>query len=171
MLDFFQPATKVQKDKRIIKETDERMAKYSRRGIVVNFIVFVFCILSGDFLTRHPLLSLVLFAGIALFTIARGYYLYRFSVLYPKAPKKWRNKYFTVTLLGGLWWGVILASFTLTLGFKDQTYLIWVYTIVFFSTTASAFAPYSRFLSYYQFVAIIPAAISVVALISTDGYS
>ena len=170
MFDFFLPASKVQKDRKILRETDARMAKYSRRGLLFNFIVYIICIVDGRFISEHFKLAVVLTSGLLLITVLRGYFLVRFDHLYPRAPAKWRRSYFIVTLLGALWWGVILSAITLTLRLNDEAHLIWLYTVIFFSTTANAFAPYNRFLSYYQFLGLIPAATSAIFLGTINGY-
>jgi len=170
MSHFFQPNSKVQKDRHIMRETDSRMAKYSRRGLIFNFIAFLVCLLSGRFVDENLELTVVLASGLLLVTFLRGYYLFRFDQHYPRGPARWRNVYFVVTLLGAVWWGVILFSVTLTLGLKDETPLLWLYTVVFFSTTAHAFAPYHRFLSYYQFCGLVPAAAAAVIVGEWSGY-
>ena len=164
MSHFFQPTSKVQKDRQIVRETDSRMAKYSRRGLIFNFIAFLICLASGDFASTHRELAIVLVSGMLLMTVLRGFYLFRFEQLYPRGPARWRNAYFVVTLLGGMWWGMTVASITLTVGLQNEAMLLWFYTVVFFSTTAHAFAPYHRFLVYYQFVGLIPAACAAAML-------
>ena len=49
MLQFFTPVHKVQKDRKLMHDTDSRIAKYSRRGLVLNFLVFVLCLYYGNF--------------------------------------------------------------------------------------------------------------------------
>ncbi|WP_370978627.1 sensor histidine kinase [Agaribacterium sp. ZY112] len=164
MSHFFQPCSKVQKDRHIMRETDARMAKYSRRGLVLNFVAFLICILGGQFVQQSPLFAIILTTGLLVVTLMRGIYLFRFDTLYPRGPARWRQSYFIVTLIGAVWWGVIMASITLVVGLGYETPLLWLYTVVFFSTTAHAFAPYHRFLSYYQFFGLIPAAAAAIYL-------
>lgn len=170
MFHFFLPASKVQKDRRIMRETDSRMAKYSRRGLVFNFCAFLVCLAGGRFVEDNKDLMVVLTTGLLLITILRGFYLFRFDQLYPRAPAKWRNQYFVATLIGAIWWGVILASVTIQLEMSDEAPLLWLYTVIFFSTTAHAFAPYQKFLSYYQFFGQVPAAAAAVYVGGLDGY-
>ena len=170
MHSFFLPGSKVQKDRKILRETDQRMAKYSRRGVMLNFLVYLICLSGGRFISEAPILAVVLTAGLLAITILRGYYLFRFDSLYPRAPAKWRNHYFIVTLIGAAWWGFILASITIQLNLEDESQLIWLYTVVFFSSTANAFAPFHRFLSYYQFLGLIPASAAAFYLGTFDGY-
>ncbi|WP_188151303.1 sensor histidine kinase [Teredinibacter waterburyi] len=164
MFSFFIPTSKVQKDRRIMRETDARMAKYSRRGLFFNFIAYLICLIGGRFIDENRDLTIVLTIGLLLITFLRGFFLFRFDQLYPRAPQRWRNGYFVATLLGSIWWAVILVSVTLKLEMQDEAPLLWLYTVVFFSTTAHAFAPYQRFLSYYQFFGLIPAAGAAFAL-------
>lgn len=170
MFSFFVPVSKVQKDRRIIRETDMRMAKYSRRGLIVNFIAFLICLYGGEFLNQNKELTIVLTIGLLLVTFLRGIFLFRFDQIYPKAPAKWRNSYFAATLLGALWWSVIMCSITLELEMQYEAPLFWLYTVVFFSTTAHAFAPYHKFLSVYQFLGQMPAALLALFLGTTQGY-
>lgn len=53
-----------------------------------------------------------------------------------------------------------MISITLVLNLREEATLLWLYTVVFFSTTAHAFAPFKRFLAIYQFIGIVPAAVS-----------
>ncbi len=170
MSHFFRPTSKVQKDRHIMRETDARMAKYSRRGLIFNFIAFLICLVGGRFVTENRELTVILTSGLMLVTVLRGFYLFRFDQLYPRGPARWRNAYFVVTLIGAMWWGVILASITLVLSLQHEAPLLWLYTIVFFSTTAHAFAPYHRFLTYYQFFGLVPAAAAAMALGDWNGY-
>ncbi|WP_086931827.1 ATP-binding response regulator [Agarilytica rhodophyticola] len=170
MLKFFLPASKVQKDRRIMRETDSRMAKYSRRGLISNFFVFLICLAHGRFIDDNPQLMGVLTVGLLLITLLRGLFLFRFDQLYPRAPAKWRNRYFVATLIGACWWGVILVSVTTQLEMEEEAPLLWLYTVIFFSTTAHAFAPYQKFLSYYQFFGLVPAAASAIYLGDFEGY-
>lgn len=170
MFSFFVPVSKVQKDRRIIRETDMRMAKYSRRGLIVNFIAFLICLYGGQFLDQNRELTIVLTIGLLLVTFLRGVFLFRFDQIYPRAPGKWRTRYFYATLLGAFWWSVIMVSITVVLEMQHEAPLFWLYTVVFFSTTAHAFAPYHKFLSVYQFIGQIPAAIAAVLLGTEQGY-
>lgn len=153
-----------------MRETDSRMAKYSRRGVIFNFFAFLLCTAHGRFIDENPELMAVLTAGILLNTIVRSFYLFRFDYLYPKAPAKWRNQYFVATLVGAIWWGFILVCVTIKLDMQDEAVLLWLYTVIFFSTTAHAFAPYQKFLSYYQFLGQLPAAAAAFYIGSTNSY-
>lgn len=170
MFSFFEPVSKVQKDRRIMRETDSRMAKYSRRGLIFNFLAFLVCLIGGHFIEQNRDLTVVLTTGLLLITFVRGFFLFRFEHLYPRAPARWRNSYFVATLLGAIWWGVIMCSVTLTLKMEYEAPLFWLYTVVFFSTTAHAFAPYQKFLAYYQFFGLMPAAVAAFTLGISDGY-
>ncbi|MCV6614429.1 MAG: hybrid sensor histidine kinase/response regulator, partial [Cellvibrionaceae bacterium] len=170
MFKLFIPESKVHRDRRLMRETDSRMAKYSRRGILINFCVYFFCLWLSELYREAPQLSLVLSVGLILITAMRSYYLFRFDALYPRAPSRWRNLYFLASLLGALWWSVILVSFTTARGLDDATTILWFYSIVFFSSTANALAPYNRYMSWYQFCGLFPGALSLVALDSINGY-
>lgn len=159
MLKLFEPQSKVQKDRQIIRDTDMRMAKYSRRGLISNILIYTICLLvEQNFLLHYRTLAFVLTIGLVLSTAVRAYLLFRMDAIYPRGPTSWRNQYFVATLIGAAWWGVMLASVTLVMNMKGEASLLWLYTVVFFSTTAHAFAPYQRFLSIYQFLGIVPAA-------------
>jgi len=152
MFKLFIPESKVHRDRRLMRETDSRMAKYSRRGILINFCVYIFCIWIGDLYNSATSLTIVLTLGLVSLTLLRSYYLFRFDAIYPRAPSRWRNKYFLASLFGAVWWSFILCSFTIQLGLSDATTILWFYTIVFFSSTANALAPYNRYMSWYQFL-------------------
>lgn len=169
MFQFFVPITKVQKDRLVMRETDARVAKYSRRGIVFNFIAYLICFIGGTFVQEFPTYTLVLTVGLLCVTLLRGFFLFRFEQLYPRAPAKWRNQYFAATLLGSMWWAAIMVSVTYKLQMNHEAPLFWLYTVVFFSTTAHAFAPYQKFLTYYQFFGLVPAALAALSLGSVNG--
>lgn len=171
MFAFFTPTGKVQKDKRIMRETDARMAKYSRRGIVINFLVFLAVLAGGQFFIANRSLAILLAIGLLVVTFARAWLLFRFDSLYPRAPRRWRSRYFITTLFGAIWWGLIIFTITLSLKLKFETPLIWLYTIIFFSTTAHAFAPYQKFLSVYQFFGLVPGAVAALLVGGIDGYT
>ncbi len=169
MLSFFTPTSKIQKDRQVLRETDERMAKYSRRGLMANFIIFLLCMAIGDFAEKEPAIAIALTIGLLITTLLRAYLLFRFESLYPKAPTLWRMRYFYATLLGAAWWGIIIAAETVVIGIKGEGPLLWLYTIVFFSMTANAFAPYKQFLTIYQCLGIIPGAICLLFIGEMTG--
>lgn len=158
MLSFFTPQLKIQKNRQVLRDTDERMAKYSRRGLVGNFIIFLLCMAVGSFVDKQPGLAIALTIGLLITTLLRGYLLFRFDALYPRAPGLWRTRYFYATILGAAWWGLIVALETLIVGINNETPLLWLYTIVFFAMTANAFAPYKQFLTLYQLLGLVPGA-------------
>ncbi|MCE3251350.1 MAG: hybrid sensor histidine kinase/response regulator [Cellvibrio sp.] len=169
MFHFFIPATKVQKDRAIMRETDARVAKYSRRGLILNFIVFVLCLAFGDFQDKEHNLAIILVTGLLLVTLVRSYYLFRFDSLYARAPARWRNQYFFASCLGAAWWSVILVTLTWVQGMRDETLVMWLYSVVFYSSVSNVFAPYRHFLSLYLAIGQIPAAITAVLLGTPDG--
>lgn len=170
MSQLFVPQSKVQKDRKVMRETDSRMAKYSRRGIVLNFLAFVLCLVAGSFFEKAPQLAIVLLLGLLLISLLRGYFLFRFEALYPRAPGRWRNQYFIASFIGAAWWSFIMVSVTSVVGMRDETPLLWLYTVVFYSATANAFAPYRQFLTAYQFIGQIPAAVAALLLGTVEGY-
>jgi signal transduction histidine kinase len=169
MLSFFTPVSKIQKDRQVLRETDERMAKYSRRGLMANFVIFLLCMAVGDFAEKEPAIAIALTVGLLITTLLRAYLLFRFESLYPKAPTLWRMRYFYATLLGAAWWGIIIAAETVVIGIKGEGPLLWLYTIVFFSMTANAFAPYKQFLTIYQCLGIIPGALCLLFIGEMTG--
>ncbi len=169
MFHFFVPASKVQKDRAIMRETDARVAKYSRRGLILNFLVFVLCLAFGDFEKKEHNTAIVLVTGLLLVTLVRSYYLFRFDALYARAPTRWRNQYFFASCLGAAWWSVILVTLTWVQGMRDETLVMWLYSVVFYSSVANVFAPYRHFLTLYLAIGQIPAAITALFLANTDG--
>lgn len=170
MFDLFIATSKVQKDRQVMHDTDARVAKYSRRGLVLNFIVFALSLAFGDFFYRETNLAVVLVTGLLLVTLLRSYYLFRFEALYARAPKRWRTQYFLASFLGAVWWSVILVSLTWVLGMREETLIMWLYTVVFYSSVANVFAPYIRFLKTYLFIGMIPAALTAMLLATVEGY-
>lgn len=169
MYQFFVPATKVQKDRAIMRETDARVAKYSRRGLILNFLVFVLCLAFGDFQEKEHNLAIVLVTGLLLVTLVRSYYLFRFDSLYARAPARWRNQYFLASCLGAAWWSVILVTLTWVQGMRGETLVMWLYSVVFYSSVANVFAPYRHFLSLYLAIGQVPAAFTAIMLGTAEG--
>jgi len=169
-LKLFINDSKAKKNRANMLETDARMAKYSRRGLITSFCAYVICLIFGDFFEMAKEKAVVLGAGLLLITILRGYYLFRFDALYARGPSAWRNRYFFASFLGAGWWSVILVAITLELGMTGETPIIWLYTVIFGSSVASAFAPYSRFLTAYLVFGQLPAAVAAFALGTTEGY-
>ncbi len=167
---MFVPASKVQKDRAIMRDTDARLAKYSRRGVVLNLAAYLLCVAIGYMQSLAPMMTVVLTVGLLLITAIRAYYLFRFDTLYSRAPSRWRNQYFIVTFLGAIWWSAIMVCFTGVLGMVAEVPLLWLYTIVFFSTTAYAFSPYKLFCQSYQIIALVPAALTAAWVGGLDGY-
>lgn len=170
MLQLFIPANKVQKDRKIMRETDARMAKYSRRGLILNLVAFGLCLALGDFYTVAPNFALTLAIGLLVITLWRGYFLFRFDSLYPRAPGRWRSHYFWASFVGAGWWSLIVASITYTIGMQNDTLLIWLYSVVFYSSVASVLSPYRKFLGMYLFIGQIPAGATAVMLGTWEGY-
>lgn len=171
MFQLFTPTTKVQKDRQVMRDTDARVAKYSRRGLVLNFLVFVVTLaFFGDFYQREKNLAILLVTGLLLVTLLRSYFLFRFDALYARAPARWRNQYFLASFLGAAWWSVMLVSLTWVQGMRDETLVMWLYSVVFYSTVANVFAPYRRFLTAYLFIGQIPAAVTAILLGHAEGY-
>lgn len=169
MFQFFIPQNKVQKDRAIMRDTDARVAKYSRRGLVLNFIVFALCLFFGNFQNKEHDTAIVLITGLLLVTLWRAYFLFRFDALYARAPARWRNQYFFASCLGAAWWSVILVTLTWHLDMKKETLVMWLYSVVFYSSVANVFAPYRRFLVIYLAIGQIPAAITAMLLGDVEG--
>lgn len=152
-----------------MRETDARVAKYSRRGLVLNFIVFVLCLAFGNFQEKEHNLAIVLVTGLLLVTLVRSYYLFRFDSLYARAPARWRNQYFFASCLGAAWWSFILVTLTWVQGMRGETLVMWLYSVVFYSSVSNVFAPYTRFLSIYLAIGQVPAAITAIMLGTAQG--
>lgn len=170
MFELFTPTSKVQKNRMVMRDTDARVAKYSRRGLVLNFIVATLCLTLGDFFQAQQNLAITLVVGLLLVTLLRAYFLFRFDTLYARAPARWRNQYFFASFLGAAWWSVILVSLTWFVGMRDETLIMWLYSVVFYSSVANVFAPYRRFLTAYLFIGQIPAAVTAILLGHVEGY-
>jgi len=165
-LSFFEPSHKVHKQRNVMRETDERLVKYSRFNVLFNGIIFIFVIFTTQFYNQWKTLTVILGAGLLLTIILRCIVLFRFNVLYPRAPARWRNFFFWSTIVGATWWGAILASFTIIDGLGAPVALLWLYTLGVFSSCAHVFAPYQRFYSSYMLVCIAPSV--VISLLSFD---
>lgn len=156
---FDRPELKVQKDRRVCRSTDLRIAKYSRRGLLLSLIAFGVAVLIGDLRTQEPELILGLGLGLVLLTLVRGYYVFRAESLYATGPNRWRRHYFLVSTLGAAWWGLILLCHVWLVGFAPETHFLWLYTVIFCSSVSPVFSPYHRFLTWFISLPLLPAAV------------
>lgn len=163
---FDRPELKVQKDRRVCRNTDMRVAKYTRRGLLLSLLAFAIATALGDLRSEVPQLVLVLGIGLVLMTLVRGYYVFRFAGLYAAGPNRWRQRYFLSSTLGALWWGIILLCHVWLVGFAPETHFLWLYTVIFCSSVATVFAPYHRFLAWFISASLLPAAVA--AFLSGD---
>jgi len=170
MLELFTPNTKVQKDRNLIRETDYRMAKYNRRGLMLTIAIFVITLILGDFFHKSVNIAIALAGGLFLITLARGYIMFGFDAIYPRGAARWRAIFFMVSMLGSAWWGIIVATITRVLGFTGETYFLWLYSIVFYAGMCAVLAPYLRFLTLYLLLGLAPIVLASFSLNTGDGY-
>ncbi|MFA0812047.1 hybrid sensor histidine kinase/response regulator [Microbulbifer epialgicus] len=156
---FDRPELKVQKDRRICRATDMRIAKYSRRGMLLSLCAFLIAATIGDMRLEAPRLLLILGGGLVVLTLLRGYYVFRFDSLYSAGPNRWRDHYFFVSILGSIWWGVTLFYFVYLMGFAPETHFLWIYSVIFCSSVTTVFSPYHRFLTWFTATSLLPAAL------------
>ena len=156
---FFKPNSKVQKQRDVIRNTDLSIARFTRKGVLVSFLVLCISIFISDFFDTHRKISIVLILGLFVMTALRAYFLFRFDATYNQAPARWRNIYFAVTIVGSLWWGSILSFMTYAQGVTAEVSLLWLYTVAFFSCSTRIFAPYHRFHSIYMAASLLPPAL------------
>lgn len=163
---FFEPSHKVHKQRNVMRNTDERVVRYSRFNVLFNLVIFTFVVFLTDFYSNWQTLVIVLGLGLILTASIRCYILFRFEALYPRAPARWRNLFFWSTVLGAIWWGIILAAFLIIDGLSSPLALLWIYTLGVFSTCAHVYSPYQKFYSAYMLVCIVPSV--VVSFFSFD---
>ncbi|WP_250462142.1 response regulator [Microbulbifer litoralis] len=156
---FDRPELKVQKDRRVCRVTDTRIAKYSRRGMLFSVCAFLLAAAVGDMRMEAPQMLLILGIGLTVLTLARGYYVFRFSRLYATGPNRWRRRYFLASTIGAAWWGLILLCHEWIVGFAPETQFLWLYTVIFCSSVTSVFAAYHRFLTWFIGASLLPAAL------------
>ena len=161
---FFSPQTKIHKQRAIMRDTDLRLVYYSKRGIVLSLVIFVIGMILGDYYSQQTIPAIVFAVGIVISTALRSYYLFFFDTIYARAPSRWRNIYFTITIIGAMWWGLMLAAVTYEVGLQSETPLLWLYTIAFFSSCSHVFSPYKHFYNIYILVSLLPC--SLVAILS-----
>ncbi|MBX2807792.1 MAG: hypothetical protein KTR20_04090 [Cellvibrionaceae bacterium] len=158
-LALFTPDIKVHKQRHILRATDARIARYTRRGILLSFSLFCLCMLLGDYFALQTNWAIFLGLGVLISTAVRAYLLFRFDASYGNAPGRWRNRFFMVSVISAGWWGLMLAAVTDELGLSAEAPLLWLYTVGFFSCSSYVFAPYHRFYSLYMLVCMLPSAL------------
>ncbi|WP_444917068.1 response regulator [Microbulbifer sp. JMSA003] len=156
---FDRPELKVQKDRRICRATDMRIAKYTRRGMVLSLFAFLIAASIGDMRLEAPRLLLTMGIGLVVLTLIRGYYVFRFDHLYGSGPNRWRNRYFLFSIIGSAWWGITLFYFVYLMGFAPETHFLWIYSVIFCSSVTTVFSPYHRFLTWFTATSLLPAAL------------
>ena len=165
-LSFFEPSHKVHKQRNVMRDTDEHVVKYSRFNVLFNLVIFTFVILFTNFYARWPTLFTILSIGLGITTSLRCYVLFHFTALYPRAPGRWRKLFFWSTILGAMWWGIILAALMIVDGLNSALALLWLYTLGIFSGCAHVYSPYQKFYSTYMLVCIGPSVL--VSIFSFD---
>ena len=164
---FFTPKTKVHKQRNIMRETDLRLVRYSKRGLALTLIIFCIGMYLGSYYDRQPTMAIIFGIGIAVAILLRAYYLFRFDTIYAHAPARWRNIYFTITIVSAAWWGATLAAVTYEVGLQYETPLLWLYTIAFFTSCSHIFSPYQRFYTLYMLMSLLPC--SFIAMLSLEA--
>ncbi len=159
----FKAESKAHLQRKVMKEIDLRLAKYSRRGIVLSVVVFALAIGVGKFYQLAPQLTLLLSSGLLLITFSRAIFLFRFETLYAQGPSRWRKLFFFYSFIGSCWWGLIVASVTWVVGVAHETPLLWLYTVTFFAGSIYVFAPFKRFLKLYMLVSFVPCALIAIS--------
>ncbi len=137
---------------------------------MLNVLAYILCLAIGYLRVISPTTTVILTVGLLITTFIRAVILVRFDTLYAAGPARWRNLFFIATLLGAVWWGVILVSFTLGLGMLGETPLLWMYSIIFFASTLQATSPYRRFSRIYLCVALLPPTVAALSLATIEGY-
>ena len=153
-----------------MRDTDMRMAKYSRRGVVVNLLAYLLCLWLGYLKVISPTTAVVLTAGLIITTIIRAFVLVRFEAIYSRGPARWRTLFFIATLIGAAWWSVILTTLTIRVGMVGETPILWLYTIIFFSATLQATTPFHWFSRVYLAVTLTLPTLAAIYLGGFDGY-
>lgn len=159
----FIPTSKVHVQRDVMRETDERLARYSRRGIFLSLIVFNLTIFIGGFYSEHPNLTLMLECGLFSITFIRAYFLFKFENIYAQGPARWRAMFFFLSLLGSCFWGLLVAIVTLQNGLVGETPILWLYTVAFFAGSIYIYAPFKNFLKVYMFASFIPCALVAIS--------
>lgn len=164
---FFTPVLKVHKQRNLLRDTDQRLARYSIRGLGMSILILVLSLFLGQYYTQSPLVASIFVLGVILISIFRVYYLARFNVLYAQGPSRWRNIYLSLAIINAAWWGMILAILTHEVGIKYEVPLLWFYTIAFISSCSHVFSPYKNFYILYVSLALLPC--SLVAIFSFNA--
>uniref|UniRef100_UPI003F6C2889 sensor histidine kinase n=1 Tax=Pseudomaricurvus sp. TaxID=2004510 RepID=UPI003F6C2889 len=167
---LFKPQSKVQKDRKVMHETDSRLVKFSGRGLLVNVFTYFLCLSIGDLTSIAPTITIALTTGLIITALIRGFFIARFDQIYATGPSRWRTLFFIATLTGASWWSVILVVSTLTLGMTGETPLLWFYTIIFFATTIHATSPYRVFSQAYLLITLLPPVVAAFYVGGVLGY-
>ena len=164
---FFVPETKVHRQRRVMKHTDFRMARYSRHELLLSIAFFSSFVFFTQMYHAQPMAMSISGIAIAGISACRAYYLFRLKPLYARGPARWRNRFFVITLLGAAIWGTMLAVITYLWALTVEVLMVWLYTLAFLTSCSHAFSPYQRFYCCYLILCFVPC--SLVALLSLDG--
>lgn len=166
---LFTPTTKVQRDRKIMRESDNLLVQYSKRGLGFTLLIYIVCLTFGYMRVLEPELTVWLTSGLLILSVVRSYFLFRFEPIYAKGPGRWRNIFFTITLLAGLWWCLIIIIFTLKVGMLGEVPILWIYTIILVATGSHFLAPYKLFSHIFQFILVVPSALAAFWMGGVDG--
>lgn len=84
-MQLFSPSSKVQRDRNILRESDARLAKYSRRGILFSLIAYTICLSYGYLRVMEPQLAVSLTVGFFIVCITRAFFFCALSLSTQKA--------------------------------------------------------------------------------------
>ncbi len=160
MVSFFKPSTKVQKDRKLMRQADERTARFSRGATAAHLIIYLLSLTSGDFWLIAPNATIVLGITLALSVVWRASYLVNFDAIYSSGPRRWRNRYFISSLANLVVWSVINIYHITLLPDHTITALLLIYTTGMSASTIAVYSPYSKYLSWVLFISFVPAAIA-----------
>ncbi|MFW5925275.1 MAG: hybrid sensor histidine kinase/response regulator [Myxococcota bacterium] len=144
---------------RAARETD-RMVAEGAAGFPVYLVLFVLFALLGDYVTQHPVASLVFGGAIAAMTLARAFLHLRGTRLRHQDPASWRRRFGALTLAStGFWSG--FATYVLAVdGLSTFALLILVASAGYSAVACTNFAPFAKLARGYHLVTLLPPAIA-----------
>lgn len=169
LFDFFVPTSKIQKNRKILRDLDSQLATRCLKWVWLNLFVFLTTLIFSDAIAYSPILS---YLGIVLFClvcVVRSIMITRFEQLYGAGPAKWRNRFFVVTLANNCLWSAYVS-------FQIGIHEIGILSLMLVFYTASVANWYSYvFQGYIKLVRItltillLPIVVSMLIKMSSEG--
>ncbi|AJQ95877.1 response regulator [Gynuella sunshinyii] len=156
---LFNPVSKVQKDRKILKKIDKELAVKSLPSMLSYFVVFLLVDFAMGFKLETRMISYVIGMTILVIAILRIFYGLRFDGIYAKGPHRWRTHFMALSLLNAVIWGGIQIFILSNAQFFQSETLMLLYSSAITAGTITLYSCYIRYVRAFVCLVLIPPAV------------